>query len=536
MYIGISLIKKYKTLILKSYFSRAIRCYYIYLTKEEMMKKLVLMAWICLCVSSIVEAQEIVYSNPADEESRISEYEIVGKMDDGFHVYKNIRSRYYIHVYDSDMHIVQKKELAFLPLRTLSVEFVNYAGYYYILYQYQSKNIVHLMASRVEPSLKFSKPVELDTTEISFSATSRLYSIVTSENKNYIAAFKINTKKKSTHTIISAVFDKDLNFYRKTVLNIPVDDKKEVISEFNLDNDGQLVFLKSTAKNKNDDVNKISVFSQAADANDAVEHTIDIPKIYLDDPVLKINNATGEYLVAAMYATKRNGNIEGIFVSSYNKNTNSFSAARAGFSENLRSEARGESSTKTAFNDYYIQNIFLRKDGGFLLFAESMYTSSRGNYYNRWDYGPGSFNSHYDYYMFRGSPYYSPWSPTYMYNVTRYFADNILLLSFNNEKNLEWNGVMQKSQYDDNSAAALSYAIMNSGNALHILYNSFEKRGKILNDNLVLGDGEIKRNPTIKNLDKGYEFLPRQAKQVSAREMIIPCLYRNYVCFAKVEY
>lgn len=500
------------------------------------MKKSVFILLAALVFSAVLHAQEIVYSNPADEESRLSEYEIVGKLGEGYHVYKNIRNRYYIHVYNSEMQIVKRKELEFLPSRTLSVEFVNYSGYYYLLYQYQSRNIVHLMASKVDPSLSFSPPVELDTTEISFSASNRLYSIITSENKNYIAAFKINTTKKNLHTIISAVFDKDLNFYRKTVINLPVEDKKEVVSEFNLDNEGRLVFLKSAAKNKNSDVNKISIFSQDADASDVVEHSVDIPQIYLDDPTLKINNATHEYLVAAMYAEKRNGNIEGIYVTSYNKQTHSFSAARAGFSENLRAEARGESSVKAAFNDYYIQNIFLRKDGGFLLFAESQYTSSRGSYYNRWDYNNGGYISSYDYYMFRASPYYSPWSSPYLYNITRYFADNILLLSFDTNKKLEWNGVVQKSQYDDNSAAALSYAIMNSGNALHILYNAFEKRGKILNDNLVLGNGEIKRNPTIKNLDKGYEFLPRQAKQVSANEMIIPCLYRNYVCFAKFEF
>ena len=36
-------------------------------------------------------------------------------------------------------------------------------------------------------------------------------------------------------------------------------------------------------------------------------------------------------------------------------------------------------------------------------------------------------------------------------------------------------------------------------------------------------DGKINRNPTLKNLDKGYEFMPKYGKQVSARQMIIPC-------------
>jgi len=52
----------------------------------------------------------------------------------------------------------------------------------------------------------------------------------------------------------------------------------------------------------------------------------------------------------------------------------------------------------------------------------------------------------------------------------------------------------------------------------------------------VTPSGGMTRNPTLKNLDKGYEFLPKFGKQVSAKQMIIPCLYRNYICFAKIDY
>ena len=49
-------------------------------------------------------------------------------------------------------------------------------------------------------------------------------------------------------------------------------------------------------------------------------------------------------------------------------------------------------------------------------------------------------------------------------------------------------------------------------------------------------DGKMNHNPTLKNLDKGYEFMPKYAKQVSARQIIVPCLYRNFICFAKIDY
>jgi len=58
----------------------------------------------------------------------------------------------------------------------------------------------------------------------------------------------------------------------------------------------------------------------------------------------------------------------------------------------------------------------------------------------------------------------------------------------------------------------------------------------LLNDFSVTPDGQINRNPTLKNLEKGYEFMPKYGKQVSAKQVIMPCIYRNYICFAKLDY
>jgi len=58
----------------------------------------------------------------------------------------------------------------------------------------------------------------------------------------------------------------------------------------------------------------------------------------------------------------------------------------------------------------------------------------------------------------------------------------------------------------------------------------------LLREPSITPTGEMTRNPTLKNRDRGYEFMPKYGKQVSARKMIIPCMYRSYICFAKVEF
>ena len=101
---------------------------------------------------------------------------------------------------------------------------------------------------------------------------------------------------------------------------------------------------------------------------------------------------------------------------------------------------------------------------------------------------------------------------------------------------LLWSNVVHKSQYDDETDNFLSYQIMNAGGELHFLFNELERRNQLIADQSILPDGTLKRNPTLKSLDKGYQFMPRLAKQVSAKQIIVPCTLRNYVCFAKIDY
>jgi hypothetical protein len=130
------------------------------------------------------------------------------------------------------------------------------------------------------------------------------------------------------------------------------------------------------------------------------------------------------------------------------------------------------------------------------------------------------------------------WYRNRYYNnqAVRYHADNITILSFDNTGKLQWNGVIHKDQFDDESDDRISFQLVNTGSQLHFLFNQEEKRALLLNDYTLSPGGQLNHNPTLKNLDRGYEFLPKYGKQVSNKQVIIPCFYRNYICFAKIDF
>ena len=84
------------------------------------------------------------------------------------------------------------------------------------------------------------------------------------------------------------------------------------------------------------------------------------------------------------------------------------------------------------------------------------------------------------------------WQSLWIWNApVRYHAENIMMLSFDKDGNLEWSNVIPKSQFDDETDNAISYQIMNTGGELHFLYNQYERRNILLTDQSISPEGKI---------------------------------------------
>jgi hypothetical protein len=111
-----------------------------------------------------------------------------------------------------------------------------------------------------------------------------------------------------------------------------------------------------------------------------------------------------------------------------------------------------------------------------------------------------------------------------------------MVFYFGADGKLQWSNTIRKNQYDDNIDSYISFTLFNTGNELRFLFNQKEKRELLLNSATIDGDGKLKRQPTLKNLSRDYDFMPKFGKQVGLRQIILPCMYKNYICFAKLEF
>lgn len=504
--------------------------------------KLILSFLVSVFFCFTAAGQHIVYSQPDNNDSRNMNFDIIGKINGNYLVYKEIRKRSSISVYDGEMVETERVPLQFLDdEKVLDVNFIAFPDFAWMIYQFQRKDIIYLNAVKIGGAGKLlDDPIELDTSAVRFMADKKIYTVINSEDKNRVMTFKIQ-KEEGFFTFTTLLFDKEFNLQHKSRIETIYQDKKYIFSDFLLSNSGNLVFTVGDRSSNRTFISELSIVTKAPAVDTFQTTSIGLNDKIIDEIKLKVDNMNSHYILNSFYYLKKKGNTEGIFTAVVDEGSDRIiSRTFASVGDDLRENLRAKGNKKSALNDFFIRNVILKNDGGFLLMAEDFYNESRYSPWNRWDYlyggGYSPFYSPYYYY----SPYYSPfyWGNRglYDYRDVRYYYNNILVLSLDSTGKYDWTRVVNKAQFDDQTDNSLSYALMISGGKLRFLFNEVTRRKQILNERTIDGDGEIQRSPPMHNLDKGYTFMPRYAKQVSASEMIVPCSYRNFISFAKIQF
>ena len=129
----------------------------------------------------IIKAQKIIYSEPDKEDTRRMNFEIAGKINGNFLIYKNVRNKNYITVLDNEMKELYRVDQDYVPDndRMINVDFFIYQEFCYMIYQYQKKNVIYCMASKIDgKGNKIGEVIELDTTHLGFAANNKIYTAI----------------------------------------------------------------------------------------------------------------------------------------------------------------------------------------------------------------------------------------------------------------------------------------------------------------------------------------------------------------------
>jgi len=443
--------------------------------------------------------------------------------------------------YDQDMRIIETIPLDFMPERTINVDFVSYPDYIYLIYQYQKNSIVYCNGVKIGANgKKLTEPTLLDTTKIGFFADNKIYTTTYSEDKQKILLYKRNLKYENL-TIATKLYNADLALLDSTRQFIHFDERKEVYSDLFVDNSGTFIFAKETRKSAWDNASFLDIIIRREKADSFKTYSVSLEKKYIEEVGIKIDNLNRNYIVNSFYYGSRRGSVEGLFTCLIDMNgSKPVKTAFNVFADSLRVRINSTDQYKFVFDNLTVRNIIVKKSGGFIIAAEDFYTETL-NANNAWNrdyyYNSLPYSSVNDYYL--SSPYYygyRPWNSFGRELSVRYYYDDVVVASIDSSLKLEWNSLIHKKQYDVDNDNFLSYSIMNTGGELHFLFVDKDIQKQIISNHSVSTNGEVKRYATLKSNENGYSFMPRLARQVGSRQMIVPFLYLSRVGFAKIDF
>jgi hypothetical protein len=201
--------------------------------------------------------------------------------------------------------------------------------------------------------------LELDTTHLNFTSDNKLYAVVSSEDRKRIALFKINSSDRDTYKMTKLLFNDKLSLLGRTEVLIPMSDRGDQLGDFALDNQGDLLFSRFLRGN-NDNVTKASMLILPATSSSLQEVSLPVSEKgpFLDELKVKVDNLNQRYILTSLYSDERKSGIDGCFFYVWDKQSRQpLVNSLHEFTDELRQEAKGNATTRTAFNDFFIRQI-----------------------------------------------------------------------------------------------------------------------------------------------------------------------------------
>lgn len=509
--------------------------------KNVNMKPVIVLCFL-LAFCQGLSAQKITYSQVQSGEAKNNaNVEILGKVGPHYLVFKKLGWRSIVQVFDKNMQQLSNDRLKPVPDNILNADFIVYPSHFWMVYQYQRNAFLYCEALKIdENGQPVGEPLLLDTLRIGLRSSEGVYSTVYSEDKKQVLVYKMFERNNKLH-FMAKRYDADMQL-RDSVRNyLAYNDRREVYAPLQISNKGEVFFARETKGAFRDNINNLELIKLDWNNGDFASTPIDLKEKFIDEVNVKIDNLNNQLIINALYyPAKRSSDIEGLLTVLVKQNPQTIASALNPFPDSLRSKLGDNSAWRTAFNNFFLKNIFVKRDGSFILVAEDFYSQTYGgfNSWNRWDYLYNNPYSYYDYnYLYspyRYNRYYG--GPYGTRSTTRYFYNDILVLNVDDSLKVGWQNIILKKQSENDDESFLSFGTMNTAGQIHFLFIEREKNYQIISNHGVSPYGNLVRYPTIKSREKGYEFMPRLAKQVGARELIIPCSFRGKLCFAKIEF
>lgn len=416
-------------------------------------------------VSMAALSQRVIYPQKAYGEKvrNIRYFQIVGRVGGHFLVYENQKSQNFLRVYDDSMNLKSNIKLTFHPEKFLYAKFFDYPDFAWMIYVYRRRNIDYFMAAKINGNGELvGEPKVMETSHVGVGST-QFINVLTSKDKSKILVYK-DHRQLGRIDFTNLVFNSDLQLIHRSENVTYYNQYEEIFDNFSVSNEGDWIFTREKYPNLQSfpraEIQNAQLYTQYHNEDTFRTSNVPMENVSLQALSLNIDNLNKHVILNSLYSS--NSNVDGLYTAIWNESDTSWASSKATpLGKTIRSLANPKQLNKAALDNFYIQHIFIKKDGGFIVAAEqrtSIYSTPNPDI----PYRSSSF-ALYDTYQndrrqFLGS------SETHLNtHVSGAQYGNILVLDADSSGNLQWGNVVPKNQYGDVDLGWISYATVYRG-------------------------------------------------------------------------
>lgn len=463
--------------------------------------------------STVLQAQEVRISKDLDIRNYFS-YDLVGDVNDRIILFRDKGFDKEIDVFDLQMNHKFEADLILEDRKAEVMRLIDLDTCFQILYSYIDKDTVKYM------SKKFDEKMQLQDSLTIFSINredlKRKYKLAVSDDHATLMYF---TSDKEGALDIVMVRNDSTSFLWNNRFVVEDIDVNNNFKEVRLSNDGRGFFYFEKNNNR---FKKEEHFSAllVVQSSSAFVSKIDFEGKISQNVEMGFDNLNDRIVLSGFYNEKEDNKAEGIFIlnTKINELKPESELKFIVFNEELLNEINTSNKNKTKYlENFDVNNLVLRKDGGLILFAEKNKVFSRRNPYNT-----SSFQSN-DNFSRRG------W--------TDYYNEDVIAFAFSKEKALLWTSVLYKKQFSqDDDGIYSSYFLFKTPSRLKMLYNDEIKKNNTVSEYIIDPIGNNIRNSILSTDYQNLKLRFTGAVQISSNSLIVPSESSYTLNIVKIEY
>jgi hypothetical protein len=226
------------------------------------------------------------------------------------------------------------------------------------------------------------------------------------------------------------------------------------------------------------------------------------------DGRLKADFLNRDIVFGGLYEKKDSGYAKGYTI--WRAATNKWENRK--FTRQVIADMAGKTARINGLFNLRVGDILLRKDGGFIITCEE-YQETREPIADMTMYGISQNNFRYYYYF-----------------------QNMLLLSVNPDRTVQWHSILRKDQVSVNDEGIYSsYALATMADKLVYVYNDLSRKSWNLSLYEVNSDGHVSNRILVRAQDYEARLMPQYGGQLSYNEILIPGIERRGQVLMKVK-